>query len=469
MSRRDNYGGINVDWMTFMLYFALIVVGWMMIYAVGYNEENPTSIFDLSTNIGKQTLFLGLSFIVLFLASIIDWKFWRTFAYPIFGLAIILLIGVLIIGVKIKGATSWYRLPGGFTLQPAEFAKFATNIALAAFLSTYNTNIKTLRHQLIAFSIFLLPMFLILLQPDAGSALVFFSFLIMLYREGLSPNFYIVGFVAALLLILGLVFDPLAIILGLIMISTLILMLNLKNKIYWLISFAVLLAASVFMLAQDLFSPVLIINTVIFLIFTGILWQNRKSGLILRLFALLVIGGIIAFSANYSFNNLLKPHQQDRMNVWLQPSKCDPQGSLYNVIQSKMTIGSGGFEGKGYLEGTMTKLNYVPEQSTDFIFCVIGEEQGFIGTFGVIALMSLLLYRIIVLAERQRSDFSRHYAYGVAGIIFIHFFINIGMTMGLVPIIGIPLPFISYGGSSILGFTLLIGVLLKLDSNRFTA
>jgi rod shape determining protein RodA len=236
-----------------------------------------------------------------------------------------------------------------------------------------------------------------------------------------------------------------------------------------LISFAVLLAASIFMLAQGLFSPVLIINASIFLIFTAIIWQRRKPGLVLRLFALLIIGGIIAFSANYSFNNLLKPHQQDRINVWLQPSKCDPQGSLYNVIQSKMTIGSGGFEGKGYLEGTMTKLNYVPEQSTDFIFCVVGEEQGFIGSFGVIALISLLLYRIIVLAERQRSDFSRHYAYGVAGILFIHSFINIGMTMGLVPIIGIPLPFISYGGSSILGFTLLIGVLLKLDSNRFTA
>ena len=381
----------------------------------------------------------------------------------------VLLIGVLIFGVKIKGATSWYRLPGGFTLQPAEFAKFATNIALAAFLSTYNTNIRTLRHQLIAFSIFLLPMILILLQPDAGSALVFFSFLIMLYREGLSPNFYIVGFVAALILILGLVFNPLSIILGLIIISTLILMLNLKNRAYWLLSFVVLLGVSIFMLTQGHFNPVMIINTSIFLIFTAILWQRRKSGLILRLFSLLIIGGVIAFSANYSFNNLLKPHQQDRMNVWLQPSKCDPQGSLYNVIQSKMTIGSGGFEGKGYLEGTMTKLNYVPEQSTDFIFCVIGEEQGFIGTFGVIALISLLLYRIIVLAERQRSDFSRHYAYGVAGILFIHSFINIGMTMGLVPIIGIPLPFISYGGSSILGFTLLIGVLLKLDSNRFTA
>lgn len=469
MSRRDNYGGVNVDWMTFVLYIALVLIGWMMIYAAGYNEENPASIFDLNTNIGKQTLFIGASFIVLFLASIIDWKFWRTFAYPIYGFAIFLLILVLIIGVKIKGATSWFRLPGGFTLQPAEFAKFATNVALAAFLSTYSTNIKIFRHQVIAFSLFLFPMFLIFLQPDAGSALVFSSFLIMLYREGLSPNFYIVGFVTLLLFILGLVFDPLSILLGLIMISTLVLMLNLKNIIYWLISFAVLLTASIFMLAQNLFSPVLIINASIFLIFTAILWQSRKSALIMRLFALLFLGVLIVFSANYTFNNLLKPHQQDRMNVWLQPSKCDPQGSLYNVIQSKMTIGSGGFEGKGFLNGTMTKLNYVPEQSTDFIFCVIGEEQGFIGSFGIIGLISLLLYRIVVLAERQRSDFSRHYAYGVAGIIFIHFFINIGMTLGLVPIIGIPLPFISYGGSSIMGFTLLIGVLLKLDSNRFTA
>jgi len=305
MSRRDNYGGINVDWMTFMLYFALIVVGWMMIYAVGYKEENPSSIFDLKTNIGKQTLFLGLSFIVLFLTSIIDWKFWRTFAYPIFGFAMVLLIGVLIIGVQIKGATSWYRLPGGFTLQPAEFAKFATCLAISAFLSTYNTNIRTFRHQVIAFSLFLFPMFLILLQPDAGSAIVFTSFLIMLYREGLSPNFYIVGAITVLLLILGLVFDPLFIVLGLVMISTLILMMNLKNKVYWLISFVVLLAASVFMLAQGLYSPVLIVNSSIFLLFTVILWQRRKSGLVLRLFSFLIIGGIIAFSANYSFNNLL--------------------------------------------------------------------------------------------------------------------------------------------------------------------
>ena len=195
---------------------------------------------------------------------------------------------------------------------------------------------------------------------------------------------------------------------------------------------------------------------------------QRRGKLVARLSTVLVIGAIIAFSANYTFNNFLENHQRDRINVWLRPSLCDPQGALYNVLQSKMTIGSGGLQGKGFLQGTMTKLNYVPEQATDFIFCTIGEEQGFIGSLGIIGLFLLLLIRIIVLAERQRSDFSRHYAYGIAGILFIHAFVNIGMTMGLVPIIGIPLPFISYGGSSILGFSLMMGVLLKLDSHRLS-
>lgn len=197
-----------------------------------------------------------------------------------------------------------------------------------------------------------------------------------------------------------------------------------------------------------------------------LLYRNRKGRLVSQVSALLVIGSVVTFSASYFFNNILERHQQDRINVWLRPSICDPQGALYNVLQSKMSIGSGGFRGKGFLQGNMTKLNYVPEQSTDFIFCTIGEEQGFIGSLSIIALFLLLILRIVSIAERQRSEFSRFYAYGVAGILFIHVFVNIGMTMGLVPIIGIPLPFISYGGSSILGFTLMIGVLLRLDSKR---
>ncbi len=468
MSRRDNFDGRNVDWMTFTLYLALVVVGWLMIYAVGYNPQDPKSIFDLDTQVGKQTLFIGASFIVLFFTSIIDWKFWRTFAYVIYAIGMLALIGVLFFGKEVKGATSWYSL-GSFGLQPSEFAKFATNVAMAAFLSTFNTDIRNFRSQLTAFGLFILPIILILLQPDAGSAMVFMSFLVVLYRDGLSANLYIVGFAAATLLILGLVYPPLTIILGLLLICILLLMFNQKNRIYWMISFVVLLAASMFMANQEFLLGTLAINTAICLALMAIAWRQRKSGLVVRMLILLFIGSTLVYSANFTFNNVLEPHQQDRINVWLRPSKCDPQGPLYNVLQSKMTIGSGGFQGKGFLEGTMTKLNYVPEQSTDFIFCTIGEEQGFIGTFGIISLIMLFLYRIVILAERQRSDFSRYYAYGVAGILFVHFFVNIGMTMGLVPIIGIPLPFISYGGSSILGFTLLIGVLLKLDSNRFTA
>ena len=246
-------------------------------------------------------------------------------------------------------------------------------------------------------------------------------------------------------------------------------MFNLKRKLYWLASFVLLLAATLFASVKGYFKPVFLTNIGIFLVFAFYTWQKNKRALIGRLLALLLIGAGLVFSASYTFNNILKPHQQDRINVWLQPSKCDPHGSLYNVIQSKLAIGSGGFYGRGYLEGIMTKLDYVPEQSTDFIFCTIGEEQGFVGTICILAIIFWLIYRIVVLAERQRSDFVRHYAYGVAGILFIHCFINIGMTMGLVPIIGIPLPFISYGGSSILAFSLMIGVLLKMDSQRFTA
>ena len=468
MSRRDTFDGRNVDWMTFTLYLALVLVGWLMIYAVGYQSDDPKSIFDLGTPIGKQTLFIGASFVVLFFTTIIDWKFWRTFAYIIYALSMLSLLAVLIFGKEIKGATSWFAL-GPFGLQPSEFAKFATNIALAAFLSSYSTDIRQIRSQITAFALFCLPILLIMLQPDAGSAMVFLSFLIVLYREGLSANFYIVTFTAAILLVLGLVYDPIFIIVGLMLICTLILMLSLKNRVYWLISFVVLVAATIFAMAQGFQWPMLAVNGAILITFLAIIWRQRKTALVGSLLALVVVGSMLVYSANFAFNNILEAHQQDRINVWLRPSKCDPQGPLYNVLQSKMTIGSGGFRGKGFLEGTMTKLNYVPEQSTDFIFCTIGEEQGFIGTFGIIVLIMLLLYRIIIVAERQRSDFSRHYAYGVAGIFFIHFFVNIGMTMGLVPIIGIPLPFISYGGSSILGFTLLIGVLLKLDSNRFTA
>lgn len=467
MSRRDTFAGRNIDWMTLVLTLAVMLIGWLMIYAVGYDAAEVDRPM-MSKIYMKQAMFIGISIFIIFITYLIEWKFWQTFAYLIYALAIVLLLLVLFFGKEIKGATSWFSV-GGFTFQPSEFAKFATNLALAAFLCRFGTDIREFKSQLTSFGLFLLPVFLILLQPDAGSAMVFSAFLLVLYRQGLSANFYIVGGVSSTLLILGLVYHPLSIILGLILVSVFILVLNIKKKTYWLIGFAVLLAATIFASSQGFFKPAFITNFVLLFAFSAYTWLDKKRALVGRLSALLAIGAVLAFSSSYTFNNILKPHQQDRINVWLQPSKCDPQGSLYNVIQSKLAIGSGGFYGKGYLNGTMTKLDYVPEQSTDFIFCTIGEEQGFLGAIGILTILFLLIYRIVVLAERQRSEFVRHYAYGVAGILFIHCFINIGMTMGLVPVVGIPLPFISYGGSSIMAFSLMIGVLLKLDSQRYMA
>ncbi len=467
MSRRDPSGFRNLDWMTLSLYLSLVGIGWLMIYTVGYTEQGYSDFFNLKTNAGKQTMFIGISLLIMFFCFIIDWKFWRTFAYPIYGLGLLALIGVLIFGIKIKGATSWYSI-GSFTLQPSEFAKFATCLAVSAFMSTYNTNIREFKSLATVVGLFFVPMFLILLQPDAGSALVFLSFFILLYRAGLSPSLYIYGFSAATILILGLVFNPFPIISALCLVSIGVLIFNIKKRRNgWLVGLLVLMIATVIGIYYGYVKEVLIGNVLLFIGVAIYLYQLRKSQLIQQMTIFLILGSSIAYSANYTFNNFFEKHQQDRINVWLRPSLCDPQGALYNVLLSKMTIGSGGLQGKGFLQGTMTKLNYVPEQSTDFIFCTIGEEQGFIGSLGIIGLYLLLLVRIITLAERQRSDFSRHYAYGVAGILFVHFFINIGMTMGLMPIIGIPLPFISYGGSSILGFTLLMSVLIKLDSHRF--
>ena len=376
-----------------------------------------------------------------------------------------LLIGLFFFGTEIKGAISWYRI-SSFTFQPSEIAKFATSVALAAYLSRFNTDIRNFKTQITAFCLFIFPATLILLQGDAGSAMVFCAFFIVLYRQGMSANFYIVSGVSLTLLLLGLMYAPLSIVLGLILVSILILIFSIKNKLYWLIGFLVLLATTIFISSKGYFLPIFIINLVIFIALVGYTWLDKKRALIGRLVTLLALGVIIVFSSSFTFNNVLQPHQQERINAWLQPSKSAP---LYNVIQSKLAICSGGFYGKGYLSGTMTMLDYVPEQSTDFIFCTIGEEQGFAGSVGIIAIIFLLIYRIVVLAERQRSDFARNYAYGIAGILFIHCFVNIGMTMGLVPVVGIPLPFISYGGSSILAFSLMIGVLLKLDSQRYTA
>lgn len=471
MNRRDQSGLANIDWMVFSLFLSLVGVGLLMIYTVGYGDGYPSSRIDFltETTVGKQLIFIGASAILFLFVIVIDWKFWRTFAYLIYGVSMVSLIAVLFFGKNIKGATSWFALPGGFTLQPSEFAKFAACLAISAFLSTYSTSLRNLRAQITVVGLIMLPIMLILLQPDAGSALVFFSFFILLYREGMPLPPYIIGIIVATLFIFSLSFEPITVITGLLLIGVLVLLsIFKKNRVNWIGGFIVWAALSVLAVLNEHYLYTIAANAVLLIVLGIVQWSKKQERSVLLTLGGVIVGSVLVFSTNYAFNNFLKSHQQDRINVWLNPSKCDPQGSLYNVLQSKMAISSGGLEGKGFLQGTMTKLNYVPEQVTDFIFCTVGEEQGFIGSFAIIVLFLLLLLRIVAVAERQRSNFSRHYAYGVAGILFIHFFINIGMTMGLLPIIGIPLPFISYGGSSLFGFTLMIGVLLKLDSHRFS-
>lgn len=459
----------GLDWVSFSLYLALTVIGWLMIYSVEHGDgyTGGLSEFLASTSAGKQMIWVLISFGLLFIIFIIDWKFWQTFSYLIFAISLFSLVLVLLFGTEIKGAKAWFSF-GGVSLQPAEFTKFAVCLALSSYLSSFSVNLRELRHQAISIGLILLPVGLIMLQPDAGSALVFTSFFFLLYRQGFPGGYLALAISLGALLILGLIFEPAYIVTALFSLGLLVLSSVYKNKRNpMLFSALVILSALVLSLGTELnpwYAAAIAGGGMILLALLHLARSGLHQSMVVLPIALLGAG--LVFGANYAFNNILKPHQRDRINVWLNPSECDPQGSLYNVLQSKMAIGSGGIQGKGFLQGNLTRGNYVPEQATDFIFCTVGEEQGFIGVVAVIGLFLALLLRIVTLAERQRSNFARCYAYGVAGILFVHFIINIGMTMGLMPVIGIPLPFISKGGSSLLGFTLLVGVLLKLDSYR---
>lgn len=436
-----------------------------MIFAAEFKGPG-NSIFDLTSPIGKQLLFIGVAFALMLFILNIDWKFWRNLAYPIYGLAVLSLLLVLIFGHEVKGAKSWFFL-GGFSLQPAEFAKFATCLVIAAFLSNPNTKLSQTRSVFICLAFFLAPVLLILLQPDAGSALVFFSFLILLYREGLSPVPLVLGFIIVAVFVLSLLFNTWSVVIILMLLGMFFLVQGLEYSLYWNISIAVLGIASIALSGEGLRWILLMVNAAMLLSIMFFHWYKKgKFNTALSILLFLIPTALLSWGTEYVFNRVLEPHQQERINVWLHPDKCDPHGPLYNVLLSKMAIGSGGLTGKGYLKGTLTKLNYVPEQSTDFIFCTVGEEQGFVGSITILGLFLFLIMRILRIAERQRLSFFRNYAYGLAGLLLFHFAINVGMTLGLFPIIGIPLPLLSYGGSSLLAFTIMIGVLLRFDSQR---
>mgnify|MGYP000896201373 CR=1 FL=1 len=478
----------ELDRITIWLYAALVFIGWGMIFSVNYDPEADTFGFlDLDNNAGKQMFFIIICLALMFFIFMTDWAIWRTYALIIYIITLIILPGTLIFGREINGAYAWYQL-GGFSFQPSELAKFGTSLALAGYLSSTGVNLNEWRSRFIAIGIFMLPAAIILAQSDTGSALVFFSFALALYREGLAPSWYVLGFGTACCAILGLATNPPYTIAVFFMILNFYLISRFRenNRPWWIALVLTLLltiwwptVSGWFFTAYGLIPEqvpnhelLVLVPHILLLIAAFLPNYLRKNALIqnslrTKLLLLLLASGIV-FGSNFANNKILAPYQQQRIKLWLNPSEAaaDARGSAYNLLHSKMAIGSGGFWGKGTLKGNMTRLNYVPEQTTDFIFCTVGEEQGFLGALLVIALFAALLVRITVLAERQRSNFSRIYAYCVAGIVFVHFIVNIGMTMGLFPIIGIPLPFLSYGGSSLIGFTLMIGVLLKLDSNR---
>lgn len=468
-SRRINIW-VNIDWSIIGIYLVLVFLGWVNIYSVEYNEET-SGIFDLSQRYGKQLIWIILALILAFIFVIIDTNFYVYFAYPLYIFMMILLIAVLFLGKEIHGAKSWFAI-GGFQFQPSEFAKFITGLALARFLSSTNLNFQNFRQIVKSFGILALPAIFIILQPDTGSSLVYASLVIVLFREGLPGIYVIIGLTMAVLFILTLIFNKLYVILGLIFLAFSFYFLLQPKKRSFFIGLAIfVVSVGVFKILNELFSLDLS-NSLIIIITLGVsgiaysvFSYIHKLKYVLAIY--LFVAGAITFiySVDYVFNNLLEEHQQKRINVVLGV-ESDPLGSGYNVNQSKIAIGSGGFWGKGFLRGTQTKFNFVPEQSTDFIFCTVGEEWGFVGGLVLISLFMLLLLRILYIAERQRTKFNRIYGYSVFSILFFHFVINVGMTIGLVPVIGIPLPFISYGGSSLWAFTILIFIFLKMDASR---
>jgi rod shape determining protein RodA len=408
----------SFDWLSILLYFLLVFIGWVNIYSASL-DETATSILDLNQVYGRQLLWILLSVLLIVLILSIEAKFYERFASIIYFISLLSLVGLFIFGKTIAGQTAWYSF-GPISIQPAEFVKIATGLALAKYISGIQTNLKNFQDQLRAFVIIGIPIVLILLQPDPGSAMVYFAFFFAMYREGLHFAYLLLGFIAAILFVTTLAFGTTWVIGGIILIAALLYLIN----------------------------------------------RRKRPSVFKYLFLILACVGFV-LSVNHVFKNVFKQHHRDRFNIVLG-KEVDNKGIGYNTNQSEIAIGSGSWFGKGWTEGTQTKGNFVPEQHTDYIFSTVGEEWGFIGSAVVVLLFILLMSRILYLSERQKSQFSRIYGYSVAGILFIHFFVNIGMVIGIFPTVGIPLPLFSYGGSGLWGFTILLFIFIKLDSERMS-
>ena len=423
MSQESNQIG-KLDWITVGLYALFVLLGWMSIYSAVYNPEAPLWVFDeafYTSNAGRQLIWIGTSLVLIMFIFALDFRFFESFAVFIYAAFMLALIAVPFLGVTINGSHSWFKL-GGITIQPAEFAKTATALLLAKYLNDPQVNLSKWMNQWRSALIIALPMLLIIGSNETGSALVFASFIILLYREGLPGEYPGLLIALIVLFVSSLLLSPLTIFICLLVMSSL---------------FVIILP----------------------------IYQRRLPQTYVRFAGAIAIIMALSTIVDWVVNHVLKEHQRNRIKVLLDPS-FDTRGLGYQVTQSKIAIGSGGFWGKGYLGGTQTKFDFVPEQSTDFIFCTIGEEFGFVGVMAVIVLFLFFLWRLLYLADQQRSRFARAYGFGVVGILFFHFLVNIGMTIGLMPIMGIPLPFFSYGGSSLWSFTILLFIFLKLDAHR---
>ncbi len=451
----------SIDWLLVINYLLLVGIGWLAIYTADYNPNNA-SMFSLDQRYGRQFAAIVLCFGLAAVIQILDTRFYTAFAYLIYAFSLTLLVLVLFLGAEISGSRSWFRL-GFFNFQPSEIAKFATCLALAKYLSSLNISLKDTKQQLTAWAILAGPVLLILLQGDAGSAIVYSALVLVMYREGLSGGYLLLGVLAVILFILSLL-QPFEVVVGVLAVLLFIGVIYQRGfKFPILIRFLIpagLLFLGAYYVDPQIFLLLLLFATVLFI---SISFLTKR--LVYILVSFLLCCSIYVKGVDYAFNNFLLPHQQNRIGVILGTIE-DNRGVGYNLNQSKIAIGSGGLWGKGFLKGTQNKGKFVPELSTDFIFCTIGEEFGFMGSVILLGLYLMLLLRLVAVAERQKSQLTRIYAYGVASIIFFHFLVNIGMTLGLVPVIGIPLPFISYGGSSLIGFTLLLFLLVKLDSER---
>lgn len=406
----------NLDWISVIFYIILVIMGWLNIYSSSLSLSDDNFIFDLSQFYGKQLMYIGLSIPLIFVILSVDGKFYEKFSIVIFGIALLSLAGLFVFGKTVKGQANWYSF-GSFGIQPAEFAKAATALALAKYLSDVQVNLKDVNRQIQALGIIFLPILLIV-PHDPGSALVYAMFVFVLYREGLPPWYLWTGFIAIILFVLALLFEP------------------------WAVALMALGVISIIYVRSRLIDRNIVASAIIFVLISG-----------------------FVFSVDYVFEHIFKQHHRDRFNIILG-KEVDMKGIGYNTNQSEIAIGSGGWFGKGFLEGTQTKGGFVPEQHTDYIFTTVGEEWGFVGSLVVIALFLGLIFRVIYLAERQKTKFSRVYGYCVAGVLFIHFFVNIAMVAGIFPTIGIPLPFFSYGGSGLWGFTILLFIFLKMDANK---